>query len=87
MKTRLTAHAGCDGRMDNSTEFLTYAMALPVDLVDVDVQRGEGGALVLAHDEGEAMATLADALLLLVDHPEKKLNCDLKRWGLELYQS
>ena len=83
MKTRLTAHAGCDGRMDNSTEFLRHAMALPVDLVEVDVRRGAGGALVLAHDEGPAAAMLADALSILVEHPEKKLNCDLKQRGLE----
>jgi glycerophosphoryl diester phosphodiesterase len=64
-------------------EFVSYALGLAVDAIEVDVRRGSGGTLVLAHDDGPANATLLDVLLAMKVHPEKRLNCDLKQAGLE----
>ncbi len=83
-RTMLTAHSGCDGMKDNSMEFVSYALGLAVDAIEVDVRKGSGGALVLAHDDGPANATLFDVFLAMKAHPEKKLNCDLKQDNLEL---
>lgn len=82
-KTWLTAHSGCDGTQDNSMQFVSYALKLDVDCIEVDVRRGANGALVLSHDEGAARTLLFDVLPELCDHPGKKLNCDLKQEGLE----
>ncbi len=83
-KTLLTAHSGCDGTHDNSLEYIYYALALEADCLELDIRKDQSGALVLAHDDGPARAMLADAFLQLTNHPEKKLNCDLKQEGLEL---
>jgi glycerophosphoryl diester phosphodiesterase len=69
---------------DNSMEFVSYALGLAVDAIEVDVRRGFGGTLVLAHDDGPASVTLFDVLSAMKDHPDKRLNCDLKQAGLEL---
>lgn len=83
-KTLLTAHSGCDGTHDNSLAYISYALALDVDCLELDIRKDQNGMLVLAHDDGPAHARLADAFLQLKNHPEKKLNCDLKQEGLEL---
>lgn len=83
-RTLLTAHSGCDGMKDNSMEFVSYALGLDVDAIEVDVRRGSGGALVLAHDDGPANAMLLDVFIAMKAHPEKRLNCDLKQDDLEL---
>ena len=83
-KTLLTAHSGCDGTPDNSLAYISYALALDVDCLELDIRKDQNGVLVLAHDEGPAHARLADAFLQLISPPQKKLNCDLKQDGLEL---
>jgi glycerophosphoryl diester phosphodiesterase len=84
LRTQLTAHSGCDGMKDNYMEFVSYALGLDVDAIEVDVRKSSEGMLVLAHNDGPASATLRDVLLKLKEHPEKKLNCDLKQDNLEL---
>jgi glycerophosphoryl diester phosphodiesterase len=83
-RTLLTAHSGCDGTNENSMEFVSYALGLDVGAIEVDVRKSSEGALVLAHDDRPANATLRDVFLKLKEHPEKKLNCDLKQDNLEL---
>ena len=83
-RTMLTAHSGCDGMKDNSMEFVSYALELDVDAIEVDVRRGSGGTLVLAHDDGPASAELYDVFASLTALPGKKLNCDLKQDNLEM---
>lgn len=82
-RTMLTAHSGCDGTNDNSMEFVSYALELAVDAIEVDVRREGGGKLVLSHDDGPADAALLDVLLAMKAHPDKKLNCDMKQANLE----
>lgn len=84
MSTMLTAHSGCDGTKDNSMEYVRYALELDVDAIEVDVRRGSGGTLMLAHDDGPANAALYDVFLALTAHPDKKLNCDLKQANQEM---
>jgi len=82
--TMLTAHSGCNGTPDNSLAFLAYALALPVDALEVDVRRLPDGTLVLAHDEEvEDAPRLADAMTLLARVPGMRINCDMKMPGLE----
>lgn len=81
--TKLTAHSGCDGRPDNSLQFLEYAFSLNIDVAEVDVRMGADGILYLSHDEEPRTTLLKDALLLLKSHRDKMLNCDLKQENLE----
>lgn len=80
----ITAHSGCDRTEDNSVEFIEYALASEADCLEVDVRENWKGELILAHDEnGGKNPFLQKAFELLRKHPEKKINCDLKRKGLE----
>ncbi len=80
----ITAHSGCDGTPPNSREFIDYAFSSSADAVEVDV-RLYGEKLILSHDEPKSETVPFDeALSLLRDHPEKKLNCDLKTSGLDI---
>lgn len=83
-KTQLTAHSGAEHTADNSLEFVRYALTLPVDAFEIDVQRNAQGKLALGHDEaGEHAPTLEEAFALTAAHPTMKINCDLKQSGLE----
>ncbi len=78
----ITAHSGCDGKPDNSKEFIDYAIKLPVDCFEVDVRRRSGN-LVLAHDDDDECILLSYAFEQLAKDPSKKINCDLKQPDLE----
>ena len=84
-KTWITAHSGCEGRPDNSLEFLDFALSLPVDAVEVGVCRRADGVLVLSHNQPpEAGApTLTSAFARLAARPAVWMNCNLKEDGLE----
>lgn len=83
-KPLLTAHSGADGTMDNSLDFVRYALTLSVDALEVDVRRNADGVLALGHDKAGADApTLEQVFALVVTHPTMKINCDLKAAGLE----
>lgn len=80
----ITAHSGCDRTEDNSVEFIEYALASGADCLEVDVREDRRGELVLSHDEaGDNNPSLQKAFELLKKHPQKKINCDLKRKDLE----
>jgi len=80
----ITAHSGCDRTEDNSLAFVQYALSLPVDAFEVDVRKNSRGNLILSHDETEESALpLSDVFTLLKEHPEKKINCDLKQEHIE----
>ena len=82
--TLLTAHSGCDGTKDNSLEYINYALNLGADCLELDIRKDKSGTLVLSHDDGPAHVTLEEAFTMLANHPEKRLNCDVKQDGLEL---
>lgn len=84
METRITAHTGADGRPDNSLEYVAYALSCGADALEVDVRRQPGGGLAIGHDEAGADAPpLAEVFRMTAEHPQIKVNCDLKEAGLE----
>lgn len=79
----ITAHSGCDGTVPNSSEYLKYAFSTCANAIEVDV-RMHNGELVLSHDVPNSdTVTLKYAFEMLKQHPDKKMNCDLKHYGLE----
>ena len=83
--TIITAHSGCDGTKDNSTEFIRYALNSEADCMEADVRRNQAGALILSHNKTEEeCVALQEAFRILKQFPEKKMNCDLKEEGLEV---
>lgn len=84
-KATITAHSGCEGTADGSMESILRGIELGADLVEVDVRRGAGGGLVLAHDAVEddaGLVPLEAALREIAKHPDVGINCDLKEYGL-----
>lgn len=79
---KITAHSGCDSTPDNSIAYLKYALQSKADSIEADIRKNSSGLLVLGHDK-ESNVTLQQAFELLREHPEKKLNCDLKEENLE----
>lgn len=80
----ITAHSGSDRTEDNSLEFIRYALSLKAEAFEVDVRKNSRGELILSHDETQEDAVpLAAAFDLLEQHPDKKINCDLKHRDLE----
>lgn len=80
----ITAHSGCDQTRDNSLEFVKYALSLAADAFEVDVRKNRCGTLILSHDETDDDAVLlAYVFEMLKEHPEKKINCDLKQNNIE----
>lgn len=80
----ITAHSGCDHTQDNSLDFIRYALSLSVDAFEVDVRKNVRGELILSHDETDEIAPLlSEAFEMLREHPEKKINCDLKQNHIE----
>lgn len=80
----ITAHSGCDHTEDNSLDFIQYVLSLSVDAFEVDVRKNIRGDLILSHDETDESAVLLSAVFeMLKDHPEKKINCDLKQEHIE----
>ena len=84
-KTFITAHSGADGTCDNSMEFVQYALTTSADVLELDVRQDKDHNLIIAHDEtdGEAVS-LVGVFSAMKDHPEMRMNCDLKEYGLEL---
>lgn len=83
-KTMITAHSGCDGTLDNSREFLDYALSCAADAVEIDIRPDGKGSYCLSHDApgGECLA-LGTAFDILKTG-DKLINCDLKQPGMEL---
>lgn len=80
----ITAHSGCDQTQDNSIDFIKYALSLDADVFEVDIRKSINGSLILSHNETtEESVFLADAFEMLKQHPEKKINCDMKEYDLE----
>lgn len=79
----ITAHSGSDGTPDNSMEFVNYALGTAVDALEIDVRQAANGTLIISHDEtGEEAVTLKEVFDAVRGH-EKRINCDLKEYGLE----
>ena len=81
--TLITAHSGSDGTPDNSMEFENYALGTAVDALEIDVRQAADGTLIISHDEtGEEAVTLKEVFDAVRGHG-KRINCDLKEYGLE----
>ena len=66
-------------------EFVQYALTTSADVLELDVRQDKDHNLIIAHDEtdGEAVS-LVGVFSVMKDHPEMRMNCDLKEYGLEL---
>ena len=84
-QTNWTAHSGADGTLDNSLQFIRYALGTQADALEVDIRRHPcTGELVLGHDTvGEHPLTLREVFEQAGRHPFMKINCDLKEPALE----
>lgn len=84
-ETNWTAHSGADGTLDNSLQFIRYALGTQADALEVDIRRHPcTGELVLGHDAvGEHPLTLREVFEQAGRHPSMKINCDLKEPALE----
>ena len=84
-QTNWTAHSGADGTLDNSLQFVRYALGTQADALEVDIRRHPcTGELVLGHDTvGEHPLTLREVFEQAGRHPFMKINCDLKEPALE----
>lgn len=84
-QTNWTAHSGADGTLDNSLQFVRYALGTQADALEVDIRRHPcTGELVLGHDTvGEHPLTLQEVFEQAGRHPSMKINCDLKEPALE----
>lgn len=80
--TMITAHSGCEGRPDNSLEYVRYALGCGADALEVDVHRGSGG-FYISHDPSEDPCPGLKEVFALVRKGGVAINCDLKEPGLE----
>lgn len=80
--TMITAHSGCEGRPDNSLEYVRYALGCGADALEVDVHRRNGG-FYISHDPSEDACPGLEEVFALVREGGMLLNCDLKEPGLE----
>ena len=80
--TTITAHSGCEGRPDNSLEYVRFALGCGADALEVDVRRRTGG-LYISHDPSEGPCPALREVFALVREGKMVLNCDLKEPGLE----
>ena len=80
----ITAHSGCDGTEDNSMPYLRHAVSLLTEALEIDIRKDENGTPVLSHDraDGGKAVTLREAFDFLAEG-DKRINCDLKEYGLE----
>ena len=82
-KIVVTAHAGCEGTVDNTWDSIVTAKESGSDVVELDVRKW-GGEMLLSHNEikeGDKPVRLEDAFNLLRDSG-KRINCDLKEEGI-----
>ena len=52
MHTMITAHSGCEGRPDNSLEYVQYALHCGADALEVDVHPKDDG-FYISHDPSD----------------------------------
>ncbi len=80
--TTITAHSGCEGRPDNSLEYVRFALGCGADALEVDVRRRSGG-LYISHDPSAGFCPSLREVFELAQGSGMTLNCDLKEPGLE----
>lgn len=81
--TLITAHSGCDDTVDNSLEYIEYALNSNCNCFEVDVRKDKAGNLILAHDYTDEGVKLKQVFQKLF-FSDKLINCDLKDEGIEL---
>lgn len=73
----ITAHSGADNTVDNTISSVEHMLTLPCNAIEVDVHT-ENGVVCLGHDEGDASVTLETVLNMVRQHPDMRVNCDMK---------
>lgn len=56
MHTMITAHSGCEGRPDNSLEYVQYALHCGADALEVDVHPKDDGFYISHDPSGHTLA-------------------------------
>lgn len=82
LRTMITAHSGCEGRPDNSLEYVRYALGCGADALEVDVH-SRGSGFYISHDPSEGDHPRLEEVFSLIRGGTRKLNCDLKQPGME----
>ena len=82
MRTMITAHSGCEGRPDNSLEYVRYALTCGADALEVDVHP-RGDSFCISHDAPMGNCPSLETVFSLVRDTGVRINCDLKEPGLE----
>jgi glycerophosphoryl diester phosphodiesterase len=79
----ITAHAGCEGTIDDSLESVETGIRSGADIIEVDARLNRQGILVFSHDEDpegeyQGKPLLEEALDLIARSPGTGVNCDVK---------
>lgn len=82
MRTMITAHSGCEGRPDNSLEYVRYALRCGADALEVDVHPKNSG-FYISHDPSDGAHPDLKEVFSLIRGSGVKINCDLKHPGIE----
>lgn len=82
MHTMITAHSGCEGRPDNSLEYVQYALHCGADALEVDVHPKDDG-FYISHDPSDGAHPDLKDVFSLIRGSGVKVNCDLKHPGIE----
>ena len=81
----ITAHSGCDNFPANSAEYISRALTLDIDALEIDIRRNVDGRLILTHNppqNGKEYMTLHEAFDMIRPY-NMKINCDMKEPELE----
>lgn len=81
----ITAHSGCDDSSANSAEYISHALTIDINALEIDIRRNFDGGLILTHNppqHGEKYMTIHEAFDIIRPH-DMKINCDMKESGLE----
>ncbi|MDD4080121.1 MAG: glycerophosphodiester phosphodiesterase [Eubacteriales bacterium] len=84
-KTLICAHAGAENTQPNTLESLALLFSCGADLAEVDLRADAHGGLILCHDrpkKDEEHPTFTEALRLLKQTPNARLNLDVKEPGV-----
>ncbi len=85
----ITGHTGNDGTQNNSIESIHKSISLGADAFEVDIRKAGDSDLVLSHDAHgpsgyDTYLRLGEAFEIAAQHPDIRINCDLKDDDLPL---
>lgn len=85
----ITGHTGNDGTPANSIESVNKSISLGADAFEIDIRKDENSVLILSHDKKSQSdynkcVRLSEVFQIASQHPEIRINCDLKDDDLQL---